>query len=200
MYCKNCNAYNDDNSRFCCQCGAQLEKSEGNDYSAPQGAEENGFKNQYSAEPRQDFYSSEQDQGCSQPQYSQPNYGVPMNEPTAPLNNTMAIISIVINVVVFNIIGLIFAILSLTNYNSYEEALRARNFALSEEYKIKSKKYSKISIAVAIVMAVLAVVGGIITFVLIFRVGTKNAEEFASSSGFLYDYENFMMAISPLVR
>lgn len=200
MYCKNCNAYNDDNSRFCCQCGAQLEKSEGNDYSAPQGAEENGFKDQYSAEPRQDFYSSEQDQGCSQPQYSQPNYGVPMNEPTAPLNNTMAIISIVINVVVFNIIGLIFAILSLTNYNSYEEALRARNFALSEEYKIKSKKYSKISIAVAIVMAVLAVVGGIITFVLIFRVGTKNAEEFASSSGFLYDYENFMMAISPLVR
>lgn len=200
MYCKNCNAYNDDNSRFCCQCGAQLEKSEGNDYSAPQGAEENGFKNQYSAEPRQDFYSSEQDQGCSQPQFSQPNYGVPMNEPTAPLNNTMAIISIVINVVVFNIIGLIFAILSLTNYNSYEEALRARNFALSEEYKIKSKKYSKISIAVAIVMAVLAVVGGIITFVLIFRVGTKNAEEFASSSGFLYDYENFMMAISPLVR
>lgn len=199
MYCKNCNAYNDDNSRFCCQCGAQLEKSEGNDYSAPQGAEENGFKDQYSAEPRQDFYSSEQNQDYSQPQYSQPNYGVPMNEPTAPLNNTMAIVSIVLNIVFFNVIGLILAILSLTNYNSYESALRARNYALSEQFKAKSKKYSKVSIILVIVMAVLAVVLGILAFVYAFVIGSRAVESGYYTETFPFDFENYMMTVRPFV-
>ncbi|MDO4380600.1 MAG: zinc ribbon domain-containing protein [Clostridia bacterium] len=199
MYCKNCNAYNDDNSRFCCQCGAQLEKSEGNDYSAPQGAEENGFKDQYSAEPRQDYSSAEQNQSYSRPQYSQPNYGAPMNEPTAPLSNTMAIVSIVINIVVFNVIGLIFAILSLTNYNSYESALRARNYALSEQFKAKSKKYSKVSIILAIVMAVLAFVAGILAFAGVFVIGSRAVESGSYTETFPFDFEDYMMMVRPFV-
>lgn len=118
MYCKNCNSYNDEGSRFCNQCGAELERE------SEQSAQPySGYTDQYS-QPYSQTYSQ------PQPQYSQPAYNTPA-EPTPPLNNTMAIISIVLNVVIFNILGLIFAILSLTNYNDYESALRAGNLALS---------------------------------------------------------------------
>ena len=185
MYCKNCNSYNDDNSRFCCQCGAQLEPAEApaqseQEYAAPQN--NSGYADQYSS-ARPDY---------SNPQYAQPNYGAQI-EPTAPLNNTMAIVSIVINIVIFNVLGLIFAILSLTNYNSYESALRAGNIALSEQLKAKSKKYSKVAIIIAIVMAVLAVIAGIVAFVAFFLGAGEISGSFDDPFEYEYGYESFMM-------
>ena len=189
MYCKNCNSYNDDNSRFCCQCGAQLEpavssEQSGQEYAAPQN--NSGYADQYSS-ARADY---------SNPQYAQPNYGT-QTEPTAPLNNTMAIVSIVINIVIFNVLGLIFAILSLTNYNSYESALRAGNFTLSEQLKARSKKYSKVAIIIAIVMAVLAVIAGIVAFVAFFLSAGGISGGFDDPFEYEYGYENFMMMLAP---
>lgn len=200
MYCKNCNAYNDDGSRFCCQCGAELEapaaQSEpdfsssqnggySSQYSAPQSEEPNYGQSQYA----QTGYTQ---QNYAQPNYSQPNYGAASVEPTEPLNNTKAIVAIVLNIVIFNVIGLIFAILSLTNYNSYESALRAGNIALSEQLKAKSKKYSKIAFIFAIVMAVLAVVAGIVSFIVVFFVMGR-ATDLDPAYSYDFGYEDFMM-------
>ena len=88
MYCRNCNAQNPENSRYCNYCGAPL--------------------------------------GDCVP---------PDREQTSPLNNSTAIISLIMNIVIFNIVGLIFAILSLVNYNDYEAALRTGNFLLAENRK-----------------------------------------------------------------
>lgn len=171
MYCKNCNSYNDDNSRFCCQCGAQLEVPAA---SSPQSEQ---------------TYAAPQN---GAPQYSQPNYYAPQGEPTPSLNNTMAIVSIVINIVFFNVIGLIFAILSLTNYNSYESALRAGNIALAEQFKAKSKKFSKVAIVLVIVMTVLAFISGI-ALVIVLAVTGAQTVDFSSPFTYEYGYESFMM-------
>ena len=168
MYCKNCNAYNDENSRFCNQCGAELEREPEQSFAfeSEQSAQpDSGYTDQYS-QPYSQPYSQQQ------PQYSQPAYNAPA-EPTPPLNNTMSIVAIVLNIVVFNIIGLIFAILSLTNYNSYESALRAGNLALSEQLKAKSKKYSKVAIILCIVVAAIGLIAGIIAFVSVFFFAAK---------------------------
>lgn len=155
MYCKNCNSYNDDNSRFCNQCGAELEKeTEQNtafesEHSAQADGRSGEYTDQYSQPYSQPYYQQ-------QPQYSHPSYNGPA-EPTAPLNNTMSIIAIVLNVVIFNILGIVFAVLSLTNYNGYESALRAGNLALSEQLKAKSKKYSKVAIILCVVVAVISI-------------------------------------------
>ena len=196
MYCKNCNAYNDDGSRFCCQCGAELEAPAASQqseqtYVAPQNDVNTGYADQYSS--AQQSYGAPQ---YGEPQYSQPNYGAPQGETTPSLNNTMAIVSIVLNIVVFNVIGLIFAILSLTNYNSYESALRAGNIALAEQLKAKSKKYSKVAIVLVIVMAVLAVIAGIVAFVMFFIVGSQGSG-FDDPFEYEYGYENFMMMLAP---
>lgn len=186
MYCKNCNSYNDDGNRFCCQCGAQLEAPAASaqaeqTYTAPQNDSNPGYTNQY---------SSARQNGA--PQYTQPNYYAPQGEPTPPLSNTMAIISIVVNIVFFNVIGLIFAILSLTNYNDYESALRAGNIALAEQLKVKSKKFSKVAIVLVIVMAVLAFVAGIALVVILAVTGAQTID-FSAPFTYEYSYENFMM-------
>lgn len=175
MYCKNCNTYNDDNSRFCSNCGAELDAptaqatpSEPEQYTQP---ENQGYENQYSQQP----YSQPQQQYSQPQQHSQPQYGsAPYSQPgynapaSVPFSNTKAIVAIVLNIVVFNVIGLIFAILSLTNYNSYESAFRAGNLTLAEQFKAKSQKYSKIAIILCIVLAVIGVIAGIIAFISVF--------------------------------
>ena len=127
MYCRNCNAQNPENSRYCNYCGAPL----GDD--------------------------------CVPPD----------RELTPPLNNSTAIISLIVNIVFFNILGIVFAILSLINYNNYEDAVRARNFTLAESYKSSAKKYSKIAIIVAGIILVVEIVAVVIFFVWtsIFSVG-----------------------------
>ena len=185
MYCKNCNSYNDDNSRFCNQCGAELERE------PEQSAQpDSGYTDQYS-QPYSQPYSQQQ------PQYSQPAYNAPA-EPTAPLNNTMSIVAIVLNIVVFNIIGLIFAILSLTNYNDYESALRAGNIALSEQLKAKSKKYSKVAIILCIVVAVLGLIAGIIAFVSVFFFAA-NQDISTLDPEFFDEFEIFSETVVPTI-
>lgn len=127
MYCRNCNAQNPENSRYCNYCGAPL----GDD--------------------------------CVPPD----------RELTPPLNNSTAIISLIMNIVIFNIVGLIFAILSLVNYNDYEAALRTGNFLLAESRKNASKRYSKAAFIVAGIFLVIGIIAVVIFFVWIsiFSVG-----------------------------
>ena len=77
------------------------------------------------------------------------------------------------NIVIFNIVGLIFAILSLVNYNDYEAALRTGNFLLAENRKNASKRYSKAAFIVAGIFLVIEIVAVVIFFVWtsIFSVG-----------------------------
>ena len=126
MYCRNCNAQNPENSRYCNYCGAPL--------------------------------------GDCVP---------PDRELTPPLNNSTAIISLIMNIVIFNIVGLIFAILSLVNYNDYEAALRKGNFLLAENRKNASKRYSKAAFIVAGIFLVIGIMAVVIFFVWtsIFSVG-----------------------------
>ena len=126
MYCRNCNAQNPENSRYCNYCGAPL--------------------------------------GDCVP---------PDRELTPPLNNSTAIISLIMNIVIFNIVGLIFAILSLVNYNDYEAALRTGNFLLAENRKNASKRYSKAAFIVAGIFLVIGIIAVVIFFVWtsIFSVG-----------------------------
>lgn len=205
MYCKQCNSYNDDNCRFCSQCGAELESPREQSSDAP-GVNENnasaGYAQTYSNDPVNQYenqYGGQQYNGGYAPQYqNQPYFGAqPQAEPTPPLNNTMAVVSIVLNVVVFNVIGLVFAILSLTNYNSYEAALRIGNIMQAEQLKAKSKKYSKIAIIVVIIVAVLSVIGFIAAFVGGFFLA---ASEEMYPADFMYEFEEYMLAISALVR
>ena len=127
MYCRNCNAQNPENSRYCNYCGAPL---------------------------------------CD-------DCVPPDRELTPPLNNSTAIISLIMNIVIFNIVGLIFAILSLVNYNDYEAALRTGNFLLAENRKNASKRYSKAAFIAAGIILVIGIVAVVIFFVWtsIFSVG-----------------------------
>lgn len=180
MYCKNCNSYNAENSRFCNNCGALLEAQASNAAGEHSSNEQPGMtganETQYSAPPHN-----------GENQYNAPSYGnggygsAPYSQPygtlqdNEPFKNTNSIIAIILNVVIFNIIGLVLAILSLTNFNDYESALRQGNFQLAQSYKDKSKKYSKIAIILSIVIGaigVLAIIGWIVFMaVIMFRDG-----------------------------
>ncbi len=201
MYCKQCNSYNDDNCRFCSQCGAELERpAEQQSFEEP-AANTNGASNQYggtySADPVNQYGSGQYNQGYANQYQNQPYGGVqPQSEPTPPLNNTMAIVSIVLNVVIFNVLGIVFAVLSLTNYNSYESALRIGNIMQAEQMKAKSRKYSKVAIIIAVVVAVL----GVIAFIAAFVGGIfLAANDTGYSQDFMYDFEEFAVAVSALL-
>ena len=178
MYCKNCNTYNSDDSRFCSNCGAALEEQQ----SENTGSEQPNNTNVYNEQP----YGSNQ---YAAPGYSQP-YSPLQNE--APFKNTNAIIAIILNVVFFNVIGLVLAVLSLTNFNDYEAALRQGNFPLAQTYKDKSKKYSKIAIILSIVIGaigILCIIGGII---FMFLVVVREGGDFPMDEAF-YEFEQFAM-------
>lgn len=178
MYCKNCNTYNSDDSRFCSNCGAALEEQK----SENSGSEQPYSANVYNEQP----YNNNQ---YTAPGYSQP-YSPLQNE--APLKNTNAIIAIILNVVFFNIIGLILAVLSLTNFNDYEAALRQGNFPLAQTYKDKSKKYSKIAIILSIIIGaigILCIIGWIVVMLLAV---TSEGGDFPMDGAF-YEFEQFAM-------
>lgn len=198
MYCKNCNAYNNDDSRFCCQCGATLDAPQ---WENPQPSD---YADQYSApNAEQPIYGSPENSAASQQNapfdrqpYDQNGYSYRMTQPNAPLNNTMAIIMLVVNIVVFNVIGLAFAVLALMSYNKYESALRLGDIAMAESYKTKSKRYSKISLVVAIVFAVIGVIIGIVAIGLFIFGGMTIIDESVYP---YYEFENYMMMIKSLI-
>ncbi len=145
MYCPSCNSYNDDSNRFCSNCGAPLQKqqTEQPDTGTWQAPEQGSYA------PQQNAYAYQQPY--------QPPYQAPQAEPTKPLTMTTSVVAIILNVVFFNIIGLIFAVLSLVNFNNYTSELNRGGIDLAETYKRKSRTYSK----VAIVFGVLTVLCGI---------------------------------------
>lgn len=198
MYCKNCNAYNDDNSRFCSSCGTELDPVNQQANQEQNVQPENGGYAPSEPQPQPQYsqqYSQQYAQQYDAPPYSQPQYSAPAEK---PFSNTMAIISIVINVVVFNFIGLIFAILSLTNYNSYEDALRAGNIALAEQLKAKSQKYSKVAIIICIVIAAISAIVGIIAFISVFIFAADQG--FSSFEPDVFDeFEIFSETVSPTI-
>lgn len=176
MYCKNCNAFNPEENRFCSNCGAPLEEQKN----------ENAFGEQ------PPFGEQPQNNGYTQPVYSEP-YSQFQNEPE--FKNTGSIVAIILNVVFFNIIGLILAVLSLTSFNDYESALRQRNFTSAREYKDKSKRYAKIADILAIINAVigfLAIIGWIV-FVAV--VGFSEAGDIPYGDAF-NEFEQFVMMLS----
>ena len=177
MYCKNCNAYNPDDSRFCSNCGAALEEQRGESIGSGQPHSTNVYNEPYSSN-----------------QYTAPGYSQPYSplQDEAPFKNTNAIIAIILNVVFFNVIGLVLAILSLTNFNDYESALRQGNFPLAQTYKDKSKKYSKIAIILSIVIGeieILCIIGWVVFMIFVV---TREGGDFPTDGTF-YEFEQFAM-------
>lgn len=182
MICKNCNSYNSENSRFCNNCGAALDAGEQQTGNENPVAEQQYSGNQYSRPYNENRYG--------EPGYSQP---YPPMQDEMPLRNTNAIIAIILNVVIFNVLGLVFAVLSLTNYNDYEAAMMSSNYAFAQTYKEKSKRYSKIAIIISIGTAVLAVLAVICWLVFMgFLIFNGDAEEFAVN---VQEFENYMSTL-----
>lgn len=140
MYCPSCNSYNDDSSRFCANCGAPLQKQQAEQpntgsWEAPQQPQPQ--------QPEQPYQQSYQ-----QP-YQAP-YPPSAAEPTKPLTMTTPVVAIILNVVFFNIIGLILAVLSLVNYNNYSNEKLRGGIELAETYKRKSKTLATVADVLAI--------------------------------------------------
>ena len=145
MYCRNCNAFNEDGSRFCSSCGAPLE---------PQPQQ---------AAPQQGAYTPPQG---PQPPYQQPYYGTqPPMEPTKPLTSTLPIVALILSILSVNVISILLGAFSLVNFNRYTAALRAGDFGSAEQYKARSRRLATISLVVTVVMFVLGVILGVAGFV-----------------------------------
>ena len=173
MYCPSCNSYNDDNSRFCSNCGAPLQRPQPEQPTA--GA--------YEAPQQQGSYTPPQNDYAYQQPYQQ-TYQTPLAEPTKPLTMTTPVVSIILNVVFFNIIGLIFAVLSLINYNNYSSEKLRGAIELAETYKRKSRTYSKVAIVFAVLTILLCI--GIVVAAVVFGVlslSSGGAPEFNFDSG-----------------
>lgn len=153
MNCPKCGSYVNENSKFCSQCGAEIgaaEKPNESNYYSQETSE--NFQNGYT-------YGDGNYQSTNQPPYHN-GYGFnqPSGELTAHLNSTFSIIVLIVNVVFFNLIGVILSVLSLSNYNNYENELRNRNFHEAEVFKMKSKRYAKIALVLEIIFIILSVI------------------------------------------
>ena len=154
MYCPSCNSYNDDASRFCSNCGAPLQKQQADRPEA--GAWQAQAQGEYA--PQENAYAYQQP-------YQQ-TYAAPPAEPTKPLTMTTPVVAIILNVVFFNILGLIFAVLSLVNYNNYSSEKMRGGIELAETYKRKSRTYSTVAIVLAVItiLCIVAVVAAAVVF------------------------------------
>ena len=141
MYCKNCNAFNEEGSRFCSSSGAPLTAPEQQtplqgQYTPPQGA---------------------------QPNYQQPCYGAqPPMEPTRPLTIALPIVALILSILSANIIGILLGAFALVNFNRYTDAVRVGDFALAEVLKGKSRRLATAAIVVTVVLFVLAVIAALV--------------------------------------
>lgn len=172
MYCSSCNSYNDDSSRFCSNCGAPLQKQQAEQPDA--GSWQAPPQGEYA--PQQNAYTYQQPY--------QPTYQAPAGEPTKPLTMTTPVVSIILNVVFFNIIGLIFAVLSLINFNNYSSEKLRGAIELAETYKRKSRTYSKVAIVFAVLTFLFCI--GIVVAAVVFGVlslSSGGAPEFNFDSG-----------------
>ncbi len=146
MYCKNCNAFNEDGSRFCSACGAPLSEP------APE-----------TQTPLQGQYAPPQE---ARPPYQQPYYGAqPPMEPTRPLTIALPIVALILGILSVDIIGILLGAFSLVNFNRYTDAVRAGDFASAEVYKNKSRRLAIAGIVVTVILFVLAVIAAIVAAV-----------------------------------
>ena len=145
MYCKNCNAFNDDGNRFCANCGAPLSEQ------APQYAEQ---PQTGSCPPPRPPY---------QQPYQQPYYGAqPPMEPTKPLTSALPIAALILSIVFANVIGIVLGAFALVNFNRYNDALRAGDIGSAETFKAKSRRLSSAAIVLTVVLFVLVVIAAIV--------------------------------------
>ncbi|MBQ7597884.1 MAG: zinc-ribbon domain-containing protein [Clostridia bacterium] len=145
MYCKHCNAQNDDDARFCSSCGAPLNDS------AQQ--HETPLQGQYT--PPQGQYSPPQ--GAYAP-YQQPAYGAAPMEPSKPLSIALPIVALILGILSADIIGILLGAFALVNFNRYTDALRMGDIGSAEMYKAKSRRLATIGIIVTVVLFVLAMI------------------------------------------
>jgi len=167
MYCPSCNSYNDDNNRFCASCGAPLHKQQ------TEQPEAGSWEPQQTGDYQQSYAQSYQ-QSYQQP-YQQPYQGAyqpgyaPLAEPTKPVTSTRPIVALILNIVFFNFIGLIFAVLSFVNYNNYTSERNRGGIELAEAYKRKCKTYATVAdvLAILTLLFILAAIAAAVIFGLV---------------------------------
>ena len=151
MYCPSCNSYNDDANRFCASCGAPLQK-------------------QQAEQPDAGSWEAPQQNSYSYQQPYQPPYSSSLAEPTKPITMATPVVALILNVVFFNLIGLVLGILSLVNFNNYTSEKNRGSIELAETYKHKSKTFATIAdvlgiltLVFVVAMIVAAVVFGVLS-------------------------------------
>ena len=148
MYCHNCNFFNDDNAKFCNNCGSPLNKP--SDNPPPQGE-------------NQRYYAPPQNAGAN----GQPNcnYGMPGRTPYDRPNgfapqkvytNIIPIVSSVLGVVSVNMISIVLGIFALVKFNEYDRS-RFTGGILSDSDGRMSRTLGIASIVISCVGIVLSV-------------------------------------------
>ena len=154
MYCSNCNQYNDDQNRFCAFCGAPLQKQQ---TEAPNTGSYQAQQPQSFGAPDEGSYQAQQNYQQPQQTYQQP-WQPPQNELTKPITMATPVVSLILNIVFFNPVGLILAVLSLLNFNNYTSEKNRGAVENAETYKHKSKTFAVIANVLAVLTFVLLVV------------------------------------------
>ena len=139
MYCSNCNQYNDDRNRFCAFCGAPLQKQQ---TETPNAGSYQAQQPQSFGAPDEGSYQAQQNYQQPQQTYQQP-WQPPQNELTKPITMATPVVSLILNIVFFNPVGLILAVLSLLNFNNYTSEKNRGAMENAETYKHKSKTFAR---------------------------------------------------------
>lgn len=155
MYCPSCNSYNDDSNRFCSSCGAPLQKQ--------QTEQPNSGGWEAPSQQKEPPYQQPYQQSYQQP-YQAPYSAAPA-EQTKPITIATPVVAIILNVVFFNIIGLVLAVLSLVNFNNYTNEKNRGSFDLAETYKRKAKTFATVADVLAVIGLILIVLAVVAVFV-----------------------------------
>ena len=162
MYCPNCNQYNDDQNRFCAFCGTPLQKQQTEmpntgSYQSQQ-PQSFGAPDEGSYQPQQSYQQPQQ--GYEQPQAPyQQTWQPPQSELTKPISMATPVVSLILNIVFFNPVGLILAVLSLLNFNNYTSEKNRGAMENAETYKRKAKTFAVVANVLAVLTFILLVAG-----------------------------------------
>lgn len=146
MYCNQCNCFNNDNSKFCNNCGAPLVNF--SDNPPPQS--------NYS-----DGHVPPQNAGANgQPNF---NYGMPYNTPysrpqTVPskaYTNVLPVVAIILSALSTNIIAIVLAVLAIVKFNEYDKGRFCGGDFITENAGKQSKNFAIAAIIVAALTMVL---------------------------------------------
>lgn len=196
MYCPNCNAFNDDNAKYCLNCGhelpdpatAQKPVAPPQPAAEPQQPQADSYQQNWNPQqPQQGAY--QQNQNPQQDPYRQS--WDPQGQQFAPQGkqptNVLSIVSIVLSILFGNLISLILAILSLVNFNNYEAAQRRMDFTGAQMYADKSRKLGIAAIVLAVIgliFLILAIVAFFVFGVMSYSGGAPTPFEFEMTEDF----------------